>query len=63
MSESDILSKLKSVQTMPELDELRQETVKAMEADGTNTTFVRVQKAFISAKNRLQRIPWTERTW
>lgn len=61
--EAELLQKLAAVQTMPELDELRPETVKAMTADGTQDTFDRVQGAFRKAKNRLRRIPLSERDW
>lgn len=59
----EVLEKLSKVETMPELDALRVETVKAMSSDGTAETFERVQKAFIKAKNRLRRIPLSKRTW
>lgn len=61
MTEQELLTKLKSVQTMPALDELRMDTVTAMEADGSSETFERVQGAFRKAKNRLRRVPWSER--
>ena len=61
MTETELLEKLQSVQTMPELDALRRDTFTAMEADGTEETFNRVQGAFRKAKNRLQRVPWSER--
>lgn len=63
MTESELLTKLKDVQTMPDLDALRPDTVKAMQADGTKETFDRVQGAFRKAKNRLRRIPLSQRTW
>jgi hypothetical protein len=58
-----IFEKLKAVKTKPELDALRPETVVAMEADGTQETFEKVQKAFIKARNKLLRIPLKDRTW
>lgn len=58
-----IFEKLAAAKTMPELDALRRETIAAMsEADGQES-FERVQKAFIQAKNRLQRVPLKDRTW
>lgn len=60
---NDIFKKLKAIKTMPELDALRIETVKAMEDDGTFETFDKVQKAFIKAKNKLRRIPLKDRSW
>lgn len=63
MTEQELLQQLKSAQTMPELDSLRRETFIAMEADGTKETFERVQNAFRKAKNRLQRIPLSQRNW
>ena len=59
----NILDKLLEVKTMPELDALRIETVEAMQADGTSETFESVQNAFIKAKNRLRRIPLSQRSW
>ena len=59
----EILEKLLNVKTMPELDDLRIETVKAMESDGTLETFEKAQNAFRKAKNRLRRIPLAKRTW
>lgn len=61
MENGDVIERLKTVQTMRELDAMRGEVVKAMEADGTEWTFYRVKKAFISAKNRLERIPLRNR--
>ncbi len=63
MTEQELLNELKSVQTMPELDALRTDTVEAMEADGSGETFERVQGEFIKAKNRLQRVPLSQRNW
>ena len=61
MTELELLEKLCTVDTMPKLDELRPVTVEAMQADGTNETFDRIQGAFRKAKNRLERVPWSER--
>ena len=47
---------------MPELDELRLETIKAMEKNGF-AEFKEIQREFVKAKNRLIRIPLRERTW
>ena len=57
-----IISKLKAVKTMRELDELRGETVKAM-MDLGEERFKTVQKEFRKAKNRLRRIPLSQRNW
>lgn len=59
---NDIIQKLENVKTMPELDALRHETVKAMES-GNKENFETIQNAFRKAKNRLRRIPLRERTW
>ncbi len=63
MSEQDLLKRLASVQTMPELDAMRVEVAETMTSDGTRETFERVQQAFIKAKDRLRRIPLRDRTW
>lgn len=63
MGNSELIEKLRNVKTMPELDALRLETVKAMQEDGTQETFERIQKEFRKAKNRLRRIPLKDRTW
>lgn len=63
MTEAELLQKLRAVQTMPELDALRQETVQAMMSDQDEATFARVQGAFRKAKNRLRRIPLAQRNW
>ena len=44
----EILEKLSMAKTMPELDALRRETVLAMKKDGSEKTFIRVQKALHS---------------
>ena len=53
----NLAEKIKSCKTMPELDELRIEIVKDKE------NFIVNQKAFISKKNKLKRIPLKDRTW
>ena len=60
--ENEIVKKLRTVKTMPELDALRMETVKAMKEDG-NKNFYSIQKEFTKARNRLERIPLRDRTW
>lgn len=60
---TELLARLASVATMPELDAMRLEIVQAMKADGTRETFDVLQPAFRRAKNRLQRVPLRERTW
>ena len=62
MGMQEVLSKIKAVKTMPELDELRTEVAEAMISGGPDT-FAVVQGAFRKAKNRLKRIPLSERTW
>ena len=56
------IQKIRNVQTIPELDELRGATVNVMMSGGREV-FERVQKEFRKAKNRLQRIPLVKRTW
>lgn len=58
----EIIEKLQNVKTMPELDELRSETTKCMMEAGENGFRV-IQKEFIKAKNRLLRIPLSQRNW
>lgn len=60
MTETELLENFRTVDTMPKLDALRKETASAMMADDKDT-FDRVQGAFRRAKNRLQRVPWSER--
>ena len=60
MTEHELLDALRSVDTMPKLDDLRKETAKLMMADD-KATFDRVQGAFRKAKNRLNRVPYSER--
>ncbi len=60
MTELELLESLRTVNTMPKLDALRKETLTAMMADDKET-FDRVQGAFRKAKNRLQRVPLSER--
>jgi len=59
----EIIQKLKKVKTIPELDELRLETVKCMRLGGSKEIFYLIQKEFIKAKNRLRRIPLKNRNW
>ena len=60
MSREELLTKLDATKTMPELDALRMDTAQAMN-NATAEEFDRVQGAFRKAKNRLQRIPWSQR--
>lgn len=63
MNEAEVLKALKTVKTMPELDALRLDCVRAGEESGDIEVARRIQRAFIKAKNRLQRIPLSERSW
>ena len=63
MDKTEIITRIKAVQTMPELDALRVETAEAMMQDGTAESFETIQNAFRKAKNRLRRIPLMDRTW
>lgn len=63
MSQAELLKRLRSVQNMAELDALRLTCVRVGEASGSVEVAREIQKAFIKAKNRLNRIPWAERTW
>lgn len=58
---NEIIQKLRKVKTIPELDALRLEVVKAMRHK--KETFYPIQKEFIKAKNRLVRIPLAKRDW
>ena len=58
----NIVDKIRSTETMPELDDIREETYTAM-VSGDQNTFELVQGEFRKAKNRLKRIPLRERTW
>ena len=58
----EIVQKIREAKTMPELDALRLETVKAMKELGQEG-FRSIQKEFIKAKNRLRRIPLKDRNW
>ena len=60
--DNEIVKKLRAVKTIPKLNELRMETVKAMQEDG-NKKFYSIQKEFTKARNRLERIPLRDRTW
>lgn len=58
----EILSKIKTCDTMPKLDELRKECVIAM-TDSKGENFHTIQNAFIKQKNKLERIPIMQRNW
>ena len=58
----DIVKRIRAVKSMPELDALRIETVRAMMAGG-GREFAAVQREFVKAKNRLRRIPLNKRSW
>lgn len=58
----ETIGKIRNAKTMPELDALRIETVEAMMGDGKET-FDRVQGEFRKTKNRLRRVPLSQRTW
>jgi len=58
----EIEEKIKSCKSIPELDNLRIDVVKAMQNDGGNK-FYSIQKVFIKQKNKLLRIPLSKRTW
>ena len=62
ISIDEILTLLRNVKTMPDLDSLRISTVNAM-TSGDENTFNKVQTAFRKAKNRLKRIPLKDRAW
>lgn len=62
MTADEVIGKIQSTTTMPELDALRTEAAEAMMSDGKET-FDRVQGAFRKAKNRLKRVPLRDRTW
>lgn len=62
MMRTDLIQKIESVKTMPELDALRIECARDME-DGDKEKFLATQKAFIKARNRLKRIPLRDRSW
>jgi len=62
MNIDSAIQKIRSVKTMPELDELRGLTVEAMTSGGKEV-FDKVQKEFRKSKNRLKRIPLKDRTW
>lgn len=57
----ELLKKIKDCNTMPELDSMRLELVKAgkMFPDSFQT----MQAAFIKKKNQLNRIPLSQRSW
>ena len=61
MNEEEIINKLRTVKTKPELDSLRLPLVTNFM--NNKEQFDRCQKEFIKAKNRLRRIPLKDRTW
>ena len=58
----EIVQRIREVKTMPELDALRMETVKAMKEAGQEG-FRSIQNEFIKSKNRLHRIRLRDRSW
>lgn len=58
-----IFDRLKATKTMPELDALRMDCVRTGEASGSVDMARQIQQAFIKAKNRLERIPLSQRGW
>lgn len=62
MNIEETIQKIRGVKTMPELDKLRGDTVEVMMSGGKEV-FERVQDEFRKAKNRLKRIPLSQRTW
>lgn len=63
MTKDELIGRLKSVKTKPELDALRMEVVDAIHSEGTEEAFDQLQGAFIKAVHRLRRIPLRDRTW
>ena len=74
MEKTEIITRIKAAQTMPELDALRIEAAEAMMQDGltgarselgfvTKESFELIQNAFRKATNRLRRVPLRDRTW
>lgn len=57
----ELIQKIKECKTMPELDDMRLELVTA--GSGDQETFKKLQDAFKSQKNKLNRVPLSERTW
>jgi len=57
-----MIQELRDVKTMPGLNNLRGKTFEAM-GSGSKETFDLVQGEFRKAKNRLERIPLSQRTW
>lgn len=55
------LKRIKACSTMPELDAMRLELVKAGKEQPDN--FRTLQEAFIKKKNQLNRIPLSQRSW
>ncbi len=61
MTEEEILNKLRTLKSKPELDALRLPLV--TDFMNSKEQFDRCQKEFIKAKNRPKRIPLKDRTW
>ena len=62
MNAREILNKINSCKTVPELDNLRLEVTTEMTSnDGKN--FKLIQNAFIKKLNKLKRIPLRDRNW
>ncbi|WP_340398085.1 hypothetical protein NST50_15365 [Paenibacillus sp. FSL E2-0202] len=57
----ELLKRIKECNTMPELDAMRLELVKAGKA--FPESFQTMQQAFIKKKNQLNRIPLSQRSW
>lgn len=57
-----LINKIENCKTMPELDSLRMECVRFGKENGTEG-FLKIQKVFIKQKNKLQRVPLSERSW
>lgn len=57
----ELLNKIKACSTMPELDSMRLELVKAGKEQPEN--FLTLQETFIKKKNQLNRIPLSQRSW
>lgn len=57
----DLLEEINSCNTMPELDNMRLKIIKETKDDVD--LFRETQKAFVKRKNKLKRIPLSERSW
>lgn len=62
MVEEILIKKIKQSDTMPKLDNLREDVVKMMMLKG-QSKYQEIQKVFIKQKNKLLRIPAIERNW